>query len=86
MTTDRLPQNGDYSDRLPGNAPARKSLLISLIWFICFICFIRLVWFNQINKTNQTNETDQSNQPVLALHAPRSVARTIPNICNAFPS
>src|SRR5882762_5391358 len=74
----------------PRERHTRKSLFIWLIWFvlfiwfICLICFIRLVWFNQINKTNQTNqtnETDQSNQPVLALHAPRSVARTVPNTC-----
>ena len=36
-----------------------------LIWFTWS------VWFNQTNETNQINKRDQ---PVLAHHAPRSVA------------
>jgi hypothetical protein len=43
------------------------------LWFVWFIWFLWLVRFNQIDETNQTN---QSNQPVLAFHAPPSVALT----------
>src|SRR5262249_18719530 len=82
----------------PRERPARTSLFIWLIWFIWFFWSTRLIWFvsfiwfiwlgllNQLNQTNQTNETNQINQPVLALHALQSVARTVPNTCNAFPS
>jgi hypothetical protein len=39
-----------------------------LIWFVWSIWFI---WFNQTNEADQINKRDQ---PVLALHAPQSVA------------
>jgi hypothetical protein len=39
-----------------------------LVWFIWSIWS---VWFNQTNKTDQINKR---NQPILALHAPQSVA------------
>jgi hypothetical protein len=39
-----------------------------LIWFIWSVLFIWLISFNQTNQINKRN------QPVLALHAPRSLA------------
>jgi hypothetical protein len=39
-----------------------------VIWFIWFVLFIQSV------SLNQTNQTHKKNQPVLALHASRSVA------------
>jgi hypothetical protein len=38
---------------------------------ICFIWFVLFIWSVSLN---QTNETHKKNQPVLALHAPRSLA------------
>ncbi|MEO5630834.1 MAG: hypothetical protein ABIQ24_08545 [Nitrospiraceae bacterium] len=37
------------------------------------IWFIWSVWFNQTNETDQINKRDQ---PILVLHAPRSLALT----------
>ena len=42
-----------------------------MIWSVLFIW---LVSFNQTNQTNQTDQINKRDQPVLAFHAPRSLA------------
>ncbi|MGH9875988.1 MAG: hypothetical protein ACRD9S_26345 [Pyrinomonadaceae bacterium] len=65
------PNTGDPGgEENDGNSPGLRRIAVrdcrdELIWFIWFVLFIWFVSFNQINKKNQ---------PVLALHASRSVA------------